>query len=80
MCAARSLALSFTLFTDIINALIVDDILVQDLRQALGDAPVHLAVHDQGVDHVAAIIHRHKATDFDLPRPFIDINYTDISS
>jgi len=38
--------------------LIVDHFLKQRLRQALGNATVHLSIHDERIDDVAAIVHR----------------------
>src|SRR5438132_2719349 len=36
--------------------LVVDDLLIQRLRRALSDAALHLAIDQQRVDHVAAVI------------------------
>src|SRR5690242_15977121 len=38
---------------------VVDHLFIQSLAQALGDAALHLAIHQQGVDDVAAVVHGH---------------------
>src|SRR5215471_14855338 len=40
--------------------LIVDDLFVEGLRQPLRHASVHLAINDEGINDIAAIVYRHK--------------------
>src|SRR4029453_9121377 len=40
--------------------LIVDDLFIEGLRQPLRHPPVHLAINDEGINDIAAVVHSHK--------------------
>src|SRR5499433_826695 len=40
--------------------LIVDDLFVEGLRQPLRHTPVHLAINDEWINDITAVVHSHK--------------------
>ena len=51
---------------DQLAVLVVDRTLQERLSESLGDAAVDLSLHQQGVDDLPTVIHRHIAPDLDL--------------
>src|SRR6185312_17198529 len=61
-----------------LTALVVDRLLVEGLRDGLRDAAVHLPVDDHRIDHVAAVVDRRVALDYDLARLAVDLDLGDV--
>ena len=59
---------------------VVDDMLPQRLADALRDAAVDLAVHDQRVDRAAEIVDRAVAHDLDYAGLGIDLDLADVAA
>src|SRR4029077_7784406 len=47
--------------------LVVHDLLIERLRDALGESTVHLSVHDERVDHMPDVVDTHIGADLYLP-------------
>ena len=60
---------------DQLAVLVVDDLLVQRLADAVGHAAVHLAVDQHRVDGRAAVVDRHPALDLDLAGLHVHVDH-----
>ena len=63
---------------DQLAVVVIDGLLPQRLADALRDAAVHLAVDDQRIHNVAAIVHRDVALDLDVAGVAIDFGDHDV--
>ncbi len=63
---------------DELTVFIVNHLFEHGLGQALGNATVHLTVDNQGIDHIAAIIHGEEPLDIDLTRFRVNLHHTDV--
>src|SRR5262249_19800786 len=58
--------------------LIVDDLFVKGLRQPLRHTPVHLAINDEGINDIAAVVHSHKTLNVICTGVRIDFDYANM--
>ena len=63
---------------DELAVVVVNGLFPQCLAEPLRHAAVHLAVHDERIQDVAAIVHRNVAPNFDLPRFAINVSDHDV--
>src|SRR5574341_358713 len=62
-----------------ISLLVIRNLFEHGWSETHREPAVNLAFDDHRVDDVAAIVHRHKAPDLDLPSPLIDVDDTDVT-
>ena len=58
--------------------LIVDHLFVERLRQPLGHAPMYLAIDDERINDIAAVVHGHKTVLCHIRRCQVDLDNTDV--
>ena len=63
-----------------VSLVVVDELLVEGLRDAGEDAAVHLALGDQRIDERARVVDRDEALELDLPRLDIDLDDGDVDT